>query len=88
MKVTRDRGGGGSREHDVDAESDLDSDTDPDTDADESCPEHTSRLTPHYFVMVNDSVFEIDWMPDGAVGLKVTNAEWILWPTSTGMFGT
>jgi len=40
-----------------------------------------------YFVIENENVPEMDLMPDGEDGLKVTKAVWIFWPISLVSFG-
>ena len=48
----------------------------------------SSSISPRvYFVIENENVSEMDLMPDGADGLKVTKAVWILYPIRAWMFG-
>jgi hypothetical protein len=43
---------------------------------------------PAYFTIEKLTAFEIDEIPSGAVGLKVTNAVWMRKPTNTGHGGS
>ena len=51
-------------------------------------PRDPGPATGRYFVIEKLTGFEIDEIPSGAVGLKVTNAVWMRKPTNTGHGGS